>query len=100
VKLPVYGADGFIPVSSLGNDYYIFDEAIHALTGERTGKGYQLADTVEVRLVEVAPLAGAMRFEMLSEAKPLPRARRSFHKAKTAKGRARASQPRRAPSRR
>ena len=30
------------------------------------GKGYQLADRVEVRLVEVAPLAGAMRFEMLT----------------------------------
>ncbi len=40
-----------------------------ALFGERTGKGYQLADRVEVRLVEVAPLAGAMRFEMLSEPK-------------------------------
>ena len=47
----------------------IFDEAARALFGERTGKGYQLADRVEVRLVEVAPLAGAMRFEMLSEPK-------------------------------
>jgi ribonuclease R len=100
VKLPVYGADGFVPVSSLGNDYYVFDESIHALAGERTRKGYQLADHVEVRLVEVAPLAGAMRFEMLSEPKPLPGAKRSFHKSKAAKGRARASQPRRAPSRR
>lgn len=100
VKLPLYGADGFIPVSSLGRDYYLYDEAIHALTGERSGKGYQLADSVEVRLVEVAPLAGAMRFEMLSDPKPLPRGRRSFHKTKSTKGRARASQPRRTASRR
>jgi len=100
VQLPVYGADGFVPVSSLGNDYYIFDEATHSLSGQRTGKGYQLADRVEVRLVEVAPLAGAMRFEMLSDPKPLPGARRSYHKTKAGKGRDRATQPRRAPSRR
>ena len=91
VTLPQYGADGFIPVSSLGGDYYIYDETARSLFGERSGKGFQLADRVEVRLVEVAPLAGAMRFEMLSEPKPLPGSRRSFHKAK---GRSRASQGR------
>ncbi|WP_315919590.1 ribonuclease R [Mesorhizobium sp. SP-1A] len=94
VQLPQFGADGFIPVSSLGGDYYIYDETARSLYGERSGKGYQLADRVEVRLVEVAPMAGAMRFEMLSEPKPLPGSRRSFHKAK---GRARASQSRPGP---
>ncbi|TGP26373.1 MULTISPECIES: ribonuclease R [unclassified Mesorhizobium] len=94
VQLPQYGADGFIPVSSLDGDYYIYDETARSLFGERTGKGYQLADRVEVRLLEVAPMAGAMRFEMLSDPKPLPGSRRSFHKAK---GRARASQSRFGP---
>ncbi|MDX8482172.1 ribonuclease R [Mesorhizobium sp. VK24D] len=94
VQLPRYGADGFIPVSSLDGDYYIYDETARSLFGERTGKGYQLADRVEVRLLEVAPMAGAMRFEMLSDPKPLPGSRRSFHKAK---GRARASQSRSGP---
>ena len=94
VQLPQFGADGFIPVSSLGDDYYIFDETARSLFGERSGKGYQLADRVEVRLVEVAPMAGAMRFEMLSAPKPLPGSKRSFHKAK---GRARASQSRSGP---
>ncbi|PBB21423.1 ribonuclease R [Mesorhizobium sp. WSM4313] len=94
VQLPQYGADGFIPVSTLGGDYYIYDETARSLFGERTGKGYQLADRVEVRLVEVAPMAGAMRFEMLTDPKPLPGSRRSFHKAK---GRARASQSRSGP---
>ncbi|WP_292275075.1 ribonuclease R, partial [Mesorhizobium sp.] len=94
VQLPQYGADGFIPVSSLDGDYYIYDETARSLFGERTGKGYQLADRVEVRLLEVAPMAGAMRFEMLSDPKPLPGSRRSFHKTK---GRARASQSRTGP---
>ena len=101
VQLPQYGADGFIPVSSLDGDYYIYDESARTLFGERTGKGYQLADRVEVRLVEVAPMAGAMRFEMLSDPRPLTGSKRSFHKAKGQRPRVRASQPRqRARSRR
>ncbi|MBL8576180.1 MAG: ribonuclease R [Mesorhizobium sp.] len=95
VQLPQYGADGFIPISSLGDDYYHFDEAARALFGSNSGKGFQLADHVEVKLVEVAPLAGAMRFEMLSEPKPLPGSKRSFHKSKSGRRvRERASQPR------
>lgn len=82
VQLPAFGADGFVPVSSLSGDYYMFDDTTHALFGQRSGRGYQLADRVEVRLVEVAPMAGAMRFEMLSEPKSLPGGKRSFHKGK------------------
>ncbi|MBO6726144.1 MAG: ribonuclease R [Rhizobiaceae bacterium] len=82
VQLPHFGADGFIPVSTLGDDYYVYDEAAHALVGQRSGKGYRLADRVEVRLMEVAPLAGSMRFEMLTEPGPMPQGTRSFHKSK------------------
>lgn len=81
ISLPQFGADGFIPVSTLGRDYYIYDEAHQALTGEKSGLGYQLGDTVEVRLVEAVPLAGALRFEMLSEGRKMPAGARSFHKA-------------------
>lgn len=81
ISLPQYGADGFVPVSTLGRDYYIYDEAHQALTGEKTGLGYRLGDTVRVKLVEAVPLAGALRFEMLSEGRKLPTAVRSFHKA-------------------
>ena len=91
VQLPQYGADGFIPVSKLGDDYYMFDEAARALFGERSGMGFQLADSVEVRLVEVAPLAGAMRFDMISEPKPLPGARQSYHKSRRGSARGRAA---------
>lgn len=89
VQLPDYGADGFIPVSSLGDDYYIFDEARHALVGQRSGRGYQLGSSVDVRLVEVTPLAGAMRFEMLSEPASLPGSSKSLLKARRDAARAR-----------
>ena len=69
VRLKDTGADGFVPVSSLHNDFYNHVEARRALVGKRTGETFLLGDTVEVRLVEAIPSAGALRFEMLSEGK-------------------------------
>ncbi|MEP1092890.1 MAG: ribonuclease R [Rhizobiaceae bacterium] len=74
------GADGFIPISKLGDEYYTYDEVSHRLFGEDTGLIFQMGDEVEVKLVEAAPMAGALRFEMVSdgrEADGLPRSRRS-----------------------
>ncbi|MCJ2098269.1 ribonuclease R [Methylobacterium sp. E-046] len=67
IKLDETGADGFVPVSQLGADYFRHEEGRHALVGERTGETFRLGDRVEVRLVEAAPVAGALRFELLSE---------------------------------
>ena len=67
VKLADTGADGFVPVSTLGEEYFRYDEAAHSMVGEVTGTTHRLGDTVEVRLVEAAPVAGALRFELLSE---------------------------------
>jgi ribonuclease R len=66
VKLNDTGADGLIPVRSLGSEYYNYDETRHALIGSRSGVMHRLGDVVEVRLVEAAPVAGALRFELLS----------------------------------
>ncbi len=78
VTLDDTGADGFIPISLLGDEYYIFDETVHAVIGETTGQQYQMGQKVEVKLVEAAPVAGALRFEMISEGvegSGLPRSR-------------------------
>jgi ribonuclease R len=82
VQLPAFGADGFVPISTLGNEYFNFDEVSHSLVGSRSGGGYRLGDTVEVRLAEAVPLAGSMRFEMLSEPRQLPGSTASFHKGR------------------
>ena len=37
---------------------------------------HRLGDVVDVRLVEAAPVAGALRFELLSEGKVVPRGRK------------------------
>ncbi len=70
VKLDETGADGFIPAAMLGHDYFRHDPARHALIGSRTGQMHRLGDIVTVRLVEAAPLAGALRFELVSETAP------------------------------
>jgi ribonuclease R len=76
VKLDDTGADGFVPMRSLGTDYFVYDEARHSVTGRETGETHRLGDPVEVKLIEAAPLAGALRFELLTEGRIVPRARR------------------------
>ena len=76
VKLDDTGADGFVPMSKLGSDYFSYDEKRHAVIGQRSGEMHRLGDPVEVKLVEAAPLAGALRFELLSEGRILPRSER------------------------
>ena len=68
VRLKETGADGFVPISSLGDEFFHHVEAAHALVGSRSGGAYRLGDAVEVRLVEAIPSAGALRFEMLTPA--------------------------------
>ena len=67
VNLEETGADGFVSASSLGRDYYVYDEVRHALVGQRTGETFQMGDTVQVKLVEAAPVKGGLRFDMVSE---------------------------------
>jgi ribonuclease R len=66
VKLSETGADGFVPVATLGDDYFRYEEATRSLVGSRTRKAYRLGDEVQARLVEAAPFAGALRFEIVS----------------------------------
>jgi ribonuclease R len=83
VKLTGTGADGLIPVRTLGSEYYNYDEARHALIGSRSGAMHRLGDVVQVRLVEAAPVAGALRFELLSEGSIAPRGGRIRDSRKT-----------------
>ena len=75
VKLSDTGADGLIPIRTLGSEYFNYDETRHALVGSRSGAMHRLGDVVDVRLVEAAPVAGALRFELLSEGRVIPRGR-------------------------
>ncbi|HEX3918668.1 MAG TPA: ribonuclease R [Caulobacteraceae bacterium] len=67
IRLAETGADGLVPISSLGDEYYVHDERAHALIGERSGGRWRLGREVEVLLREATPITGGLLFEMLSE---------------------------------
>jgi ribonuclease R len=70
VRLTGTGADGLVPVSTLGGEYFVHDDRAHALVGERTGQRWPLGMSVRVRLKEATPITGGLLFEMLSEPAP------------------------------
>jgi ribonuclease R len=94
VKLDDTGADGFIPARTIGTEYFRFHEDRHALVGSASGESYRLGDRVTVKLVEAVPLAGGLRFELLSEGRPDSAARHSKRDGRT--GRRPAARPDRA----
>ncbi|MFK4057168.1 ribonuclease R [Brevundimonas sp. NPDC046655] len=70
VRLDETGADGLVPVSTLGSEYFTHDDRAHALVGERTGKRFTLGRRVEVKLMEATPVTGGLVLEMLSDPEP------------------------------
>ncbi|MBN9558976.1 MAG: S1 RNA-binding domain-containing protein, partial [Alphaproteobacteria bacterium] len=68
VRIPETGAEGLIPVRTLGTEFFRHDERRHALIGERSGTKYGLGDILHVRLVEAAPLTGGLRFDLAETA--------------------------------
>lgn len=70
VRLAETGADGLVPVSSLGAEYFTHDDRAHALVGERSGQRFTLGRRVGVKLKEATPITGGLLFEMLSDPEP------------------------------
>ncbi|WP_211371421.1 ribonuclease R [Altericroceibacterium indicum] len=58
------GGDGLVPVSTLGSDYFHYDEAAQQLIGEKSRTTYSPGDVLELRLGEANPLTGALKFEL------------------------------------
>src|SRR5699024_1244149 len=65
VELDKVRATGLIHISSLSNDYYHFDAIGHCLRGERSGRVFQLADTLRVRVVRVDLEERKIDFDLL-----------------------------------
>jgi ribonuclease R len=53
IELEEIYVQGLVHVSSMTDDYYVFNEKAHALKGENTRKVYRLGDKVEVQVVRV-----------------------------------------------
>jgi len=70
LRLSETGADGLAPISTLGDEYFVHDEASHSLIGERTGSRWRLGTKVEAQLREANPMTGGLLFELLSDPEP------------------------------
>lgn len=74
VKLDETGADGLIPIRSLGREFFHFDSKLGTLMGADTGLTISIGQSVTVRLTEAAPVTGGIGLELLSlEGKALPK---------------------------
>lgn len=62
VTLDETGASGLVPMSGMPDDYWVYDEPTQSLSGSRSGRVIQLAQAVEVRLVEASPITGGLIF--------------------------------------
>ena len=66
------GGDGLVPVSTLGAEYFRYDEASRSLIGEESGERYHSGMKLKLRLVEANPVNGSLRFEIEEGASHLP----------------------------
>jgi len=57
------GGDGLVPVSTLGPEYFAYDDKAQVLEGERSGERYAVGQRLKLRLAEANPLTGALKFE-------------------------------------
>jgi ribonuclease R len=66
VKLDETGADGLIPIRSLGAEFFHFDREAQTLMGSDTGLTIGLGQRVTVRLAEAVPVTGGLMLELLA----------------------------------
>jgi ribonuclease R len=69
VELPDIQITGLMHVSSLGEDFYVFDPVRQRFHGRRTGTGYQLGDRLTVIVARVDPSRRQIDFAPVSAPK-------------------------------
>ena len=77
------GGDGLVPISTLGNDYFRFDEASKSIEGDASGVRYTIGQIIPLRLAEANPISGGLRFELPEGGTP----GRARHPVKIRRGR-------------
>ena len=69
VRLDETGADGIVPIRSLPDDFYIHDEAAHALVGRKNRIVYRLGAKVQVEILEADRVTGSTVFGLVDAEK-------------------------------
>ena len=88
VKIDGSGADGLVPVSTIGNEYFRYNQDKQVLVAERTGLVLGLGKRVLVRLVETNALTGGLTLQLISvdgEKLSVGRSKKSFVRKRSGK---------------
>ena len=65
VKLTETGADGLIPIRSVGREFFHYDPRTETLMGADSGMVIGMGQRVTVRLAEAVPVTGGLMLELL-----------------------------------
>jgi len=57
------GGDGLVPISTLGDERFSYDERTQVLEGDDTGTKFAIGQILDLKLAEANPLTGALKFE-------------------------------------
>jgi ribonuclease R len=78
VTLRDFFVEGLVPVSSLGDDFYVYEEKHHRLRGRSSGKIFRLGDSIRVQLKAIDEVRRRLDFRLagVERARPESRARR------------------------
>jgi ribonuclease R len=74
VTLAEYLVEGLVSVSSLTDDFYVYEEKAHRLRGRASGKTYRLGDPIRVKLVAIDEIQRRVDFRAADGEPSRPRA--------------------------
>ena len=101
VRLDETGADGLVPMRSVGDEYFRFDRDAMTLKGETSGAVLSMGQRVLVRLSEAAPVTGGLILELIEvDGRALPQGRSSGRRKPGGRKPAKGGKPRRSVTRR
>jgi ribonuclease R len=67
VTLQDFFVEGLVPVSSLGDDFYVYEEKQHRLRGRSSGRIFRLGDAVRVQLKAIDEVRRRLDFRFADE---------------------------------
>ena len=70
VTLKDFFVEGLVPVSALGDDFFVYEEKQHRLKGRSSGRTFRLGDTMRVKLTAIDEVRRRLDFRLAGEAAP------------------------------
>ena len=64
VTLKDFFVEGLVPMTALGNDFFVYEEKQHRLRGRSSGATYRLGDSIRVKLVAIDEVRRRLDFRL------------------------------------